>query len=242
MPETKLNDEKVLQMFVDRLIADKGGDTLEAKQKEILQGELLEELDERMQSAMIKALPDAKLMELEGMLDAEAPDEEIENFFANAGVSFDEPLKKAMDEFRTDYFRGKIKTSVKLPAEAPKAGVQPVVSATETVAMAEAPKVEAQPVQGATSAVPGRSDVNGVADVVNVVTPVQQVTPAQAAPLQAAPDLMDALNAATANLNATTANLNPAGNVAPVDPVTDATAGNMNAGINTNNGMTGEEA
>lgn len=125
MPENKLNDEKVLQMFVDRLIADKGGDTLDAKQKETLQGELMAELDERMQQAMIRALPDAKLMELEKMLDADASDEEIESFFANAskdaGVDFDPEIRKVFEAFRTDYFKDKIKVSVKASVLAPAA-------------------------------------------------------------------------------------------------------------------------
>ena len=254
MPENKLNDEKVLQMFVDRLIADKGGDTLDAKQKETLQGELMAELDERIQQAMIRALPDAKLMELEKMLDADASDEEIESFFANAskdaGVDFDPEIRKVFEAFRTDYFKDKIKVSVKTSALAPAASASAgATSATPSVATAQAPAVApvamptpvaGQPTQGTTSAVPGQSNVEGVANmgavsaapaqsVAPVETPVQPavsspvapvaepVTPsavqsaqpaaAEEKPLQAVPNLMDALNTATANLNAAAANM-----------------------------------
>lgn len=190
MPENKLNDEKVLAMFVDRLIADKGGDTLDAKQKETLQRELLEELDERIQQAMIRALPDAKLMELEKLLDEDAPDEEIEGFFKGADADFDPAIRKAMDEFRTDYFKDKIKVSVKTsileaaPAaatEAPKAEVSPAVpvapapaataapAALATSAASPAAPAAGQPVQGAVSVVPGQSNVEGVANAVSAI-------------------------------------------------------------------------
>lgn len=312
MPENKLNDEKVLAMFVDRLIADKGGDTLDAKQKETLQKELLEELDERIQQAMIRALPDAKLMELEKLLDEDAPDEEIEGFFKGADADFDPAIRKAMDEFRTDYFKDKIKVSVKTsiletaPAtvtEAPKAEVSQAVSETPvtptpaatadpagsaTPVTAPVAPAAGQPVQGTVSAVPGQSNVEGVANTdaqgqapaaqpqvvtqgANTVpaapaisaaqtvqaTPAAQTTPAasvtpvvQAAPvataapaeqlLQAAPNLMDALNTATANLNTATANLNPVtgdSNVATANLNTDA-----GANVATNTDTTGKEA
>lgn len=186
MPENKL-DEKVLAMFVDRLIADKGGDTLDEKQKETLRGELREELDERMQRAMIKALPDEKLMKLEELLDADAPDEEIESFFANAGVSFDAPLRKAMSDFRDDYFTGKIKVSVKTTVM-PKA-TAPVASEVPAPAQpAVSSPAASQPVQGTVSDVPGKSDVEGVADAVNASAQGAQTEPMTmpAAPVQTA--------------------------------------------------------
>lgn len=314
MPENKLDDEKVLRMFVDRLIADKGGDTLDVKQKGILQKELLEELDERIQQAMIRALPDAKLMELEKLLDEDAPDEIIEGLFKGAGMDFDPAIRKAMDEFRTDYFKDKIKVSVKTsilevaPAaavETPKVEAAQVGSATSMVPVAPAgPAVSAvapvasagsvapavgQPVQGAVSAVPGQSNVEGVANAVSaaeqgqapavqtqVVAQGANTTPAQPAasaieqPLQAAPNLMDALNAATAGLN-TTVNMNSAAessnaaatnanvaatnaNVATVSMNAPVASANVDASTgvnaNTNNGanaiantdMTGKEA
>lgn len=163
MPENKLNDEKVLRMFVDRLIADKGGDTLDAKQKEILQKELFEELDERIQQAMIRALTDAKLVELEKLLDEDAPDEEIESFFKGAGVDFDPAIRKALDEFRTDYFKDKIRVSVKtsILETVPKA---PVVAAAPEVKAVETAPAAGQPAQGTSSVAPGQSNVEGVAN------------------------------------------------------------------------------
>lgn len=297
MPENKLNDEKVLQMFVDRLIADKGGDTLDAKQKETLQGELMAELDERMQQAMIRALPDAKLMELEKMLDADASDEEIESFFMSAGVDFDPEIRKVFEAFRTDYFKDKIQVSVKTsvlapaPAASTSAGA---TSATPSVATAQAPTVApvampmpgaGQPTQGTTSAVPGQSNVEGVANtgavsaapvqsVAQVETPVQvaasspvapvaepvmpsagqqpvvvqsaQPVAAEEKPLQAAPNLMDALNTATANLNAAAANMgaNP-GTGANLDMAGNNMTENLgagNAGEINNTDLTGKEA
>ncbi len=302
MPETKLNDEKVLRMFVDRLIAEKGGESLEAKQKETLQGELLEELDERIQQAMVRALPDAKLMELEKLLDAEAPDEEIESFFSGAGVDFNPALKKVMSDFQNDYFTDKVKVSVKTkwtakPAEVSKttapaaasetaasegaaapvapAAVPEAAAPVAAVPAADAPSAAAsatiatpavaaqvpvqqvtqqatqgQPTQGTTSAVPGQSNVEGAAQasqpvvmvaaqggaanpaaegMVDVASGVPASSPAPAsglAPagepaLQAAPNLMDALNTATANLNAAAASMG-ATQVNPAEANTEA--------------------
>lgn len=226
MPENKLNDEKVLAMFVDRLIADKGGDTLDAKQKETLQKELLEELDERIQQAMIRALPDAKLMELEKLLDEDAPDEEIEGFFKGADADFDPAIRKAMDEFRTDYFKDKIKVSVKTS-----------ILETAPATVTEVPKAE---VSQAAPAVPVTPAPVAAAAPVGSATPATApVVPAEQ-PLQAAPNLMDALNTATANLNTATANLNPVtgdSNVATANLNTDA-----GASVATNTDTTGKEA
>ena len=149
MPEIK-PDEKVLAAFVDRLIANKGGSTLDATQKETLQGELLEQLDDRIQHAMIGALPDAKIVELEKLLDADAPDEEVEKIFQESGADYSHAIRKAMDDFQTDYFTDKIEVSVKTqaPLRTGKVAASPAVGA---------------PVQGASSAEPGRSDVEGVA-------------------------------------------------------------------------------
>lgn len=302
MPENKLDDEKVLRMFVDKLIADKGGDTLDAKQKETLQGELFEELDSRVQKAMIRALPDEKLVELDKLLDADASDEEIGAIFGNSGVDFGPAVRKVMSDFRNDYFTGKIEVSVKTeaaPAEEPGAETSQVEV-----------KPVAQPTQGTISAVPGKSDVEGVAtpaqaragqpEVIaqgavtqlaqeRVDAPGQQpgvgsvAQPAQTAqvvqaqqmpgvqpgvsnpaqsdvvnvaqpgvaeqPLQAAPDLMTALNNATANLNAAVAGMGGGTAGANVPGAVGAASGaGMSAGgagampnINTTE-KTGEEA
>ena len=149
MPEIK-PDEKVLTAFVDRLIANKGGSTLDATQKETLQGELLEQLDDRIQHAMIGALPDAKIVELEKLLDADAPDEEVEKIFQESGADYSHAIRKAMDDFQTDYFTDKIEVSVKTqaPLRTGKVAASPAVGA---------------PVQGTSSVEPGRSDVEGVA-------------------------------------------------------------------------------
>lgn len=270
MPENKLNDEKVLRMFVDRLIADKGGDTFDVKQKETLEAELMEELDGRIQQAMIRALTDAKLMELEKLLDADAPDEEIEKFFENAGVDFDPAIRKAMDAFRTDYFKDKIRVSVKTSASvAAGAGAPASVAAGAGASVSTlAPAGAGVPAQGVTSAVPGQSNVEGVAnaasaaaqgqtmaakpEVVAQGTPVSGA-PAAAAPvvatpvaeerpLQAAPDLMAALlNAATVSAEQAVPTLGqPATTVSQESTSVNAMTGtNAAQGVNAVTGVNG---
>ena len=48
-------------------------------------------------------LPDEKLVELEGMLDREASDEEIEQFFDGSGVNFEQVAQQTMAAFRSAF-------------------------------------------------------------------------------------------------------------------------------------------
>lgn len=90
----QLTKGKVINVFVDKMMADKGVNDAGLKEQ------LETKLEEQIEQAMIRALPDEKLTELEGMLDREASDEEIEAFFEGAGVDFQGAVEQTMAAFR----------------------------------------------------------------------------------------------------------------------------------------------
>lgn len=101
MPENKPTSQptkaKVINAFVNKMMADKGTDDVALKEQ------LEMKLEEQIEQAMIRALPDEKLVELEGMLDREASDDEIEAFFDGAGVNFEEVAQQTMAAFRAAF-------------------------------------------------------------------------------------------------------------------------------------------
>ena len=101
MPENKPMEQitkgKVINTFVSKMMADKGVE--DAALKEQLEAKL----EEQIEQAMIRMLPDEKLVELEGMLDREASDEEIEQFFDGSGVNFEQVAQQTMAAFRSAF-------------------------------------------------------------------------------------------------------------------------------------------
>ena len=99
MPENKPMEQitkgKVINTFVSKMMADKGVEDAALKEQ------LESKLEEQIEQAMIRMLPDEKLVELEGMLDREASDEEIEQFFDGSGVNFEQVAQQTMAAFRS---------------------------------------------------------------------------------------------------------------------------------------------
>lgn len=94
MPENKPTQAEIVSAFVEKMMADKGVEDA------TLRAELEAKLEEQIEQTMIRTLPDEKLGELEEMLGREASDEEIENFFNEAGVDFQAAVEQAMLAFR----------------------------------------------------------------------------------------------------------------------------------------------
>lgn len=105
MPEIDFNDERALMAFVDKMITDKDAG-VSAEERARLRGELYEKMNERIERAMIGALPDQMLIELDKSIDNGMTDEEIEEFFEGTGIGFSEVVQKAMKEFREEYLSG----------------------------------------------------------------------------------------------------------------------------------------
>lgn len=100
MPESKLTDTKMLVVFVDKLLADKGLE-LEADERQRLRAKLLSEIDEAIEQAIIRSLPDEKLAELSTLTEQpNVADEAIEAVFNGAGVDFQVVVMQTMTDFR----------------------------------------------------------------------------------------------------------------------------------------------
>lgn len=101
MPENKPINQptkaKVINVFVSKMMADKGVNDPALKEQ------LETKLEEQIEQAMIRMLPDEKLVKLEGMLDNNASDEEIEGFFDESGVNFEEAAQQTMAAFRAAF-------------------------------------------------------------------------------------------------------------------------------------------
>lgn len=104
MPEFKVTKNKLLSLFIDRMMVDKGVDGMSLGEQADLRKALAAELDTQIQSAMLEALPEEKLVELDKQLDGGMTDEELELFFEySAGVDFQSVIKDAMERFRKAY-------------------------------------------------------------------------------------------------------------------------------------------
>lgn len=100
MPEIKPTQTRIINTFVDKMMADKDLSAMGAEEREALRRNLQQKVEEQIEQAMLAALPDEKLLELEGLMDNEASDEELDKFFANCGVDFTQAAEQAMVEFR----------------------------------------------------------------------------------------------------------------------------------------------
>lgn len=101
MPDTTLTQENSIDVFVERLMAEKG-DAGGADQSK-LKAELQERVVEKTEEAMLKALPDEKLIELERKLDEGMSDDDLGKFFLNAGVDYQPAVQQAMQELKTEF-------------------------------------------------------------------------------------------------------------------------------------------
>lgn len=104
MPET--NSKQIIDEYLNRLMAEKGASALGAEEQAKMRAELEQKLEEKIGRAMINALPDAKLIELEQLLDMGAADEVMEKFFAEAQADYAEATKAAVEEFSREELNG----------------------------------------------------------------------------------------------------------------------------------------
>lgn len=108
MPEIKPTQTKLINVFVDKMMADKGLDAMSAEEQAMLRKSLREKVEEQVEQAMLGALTDAQLLELERLMDAEASDEELDKFFDNSGADFDGAAEEALVEFRKAFLNSTV--------------------------------------------------------------------------------------------------------------------------------------
>lgn len=169
MPDGKINSERVLTTYVERMIDDKGDATeLGLAERDALRRVLARKLNDAIEKAMLASLPDEKLNELEKILERDGSDEELEAFFDGVeGVDAGPAVEKAMAQVREDYLAGAIVVDLRAERAREEKLRQEMAMAGEdetTVLQNVGDEVPAQgaPTQGAISEVPGRADVEGV--------------------------------------------------------------------------------
>lgn len=103
MPENKLTDAQMLTAFVNKMVTDKGL-VLSDDERQKLRAKLLSELNVAIEQAMIRALPDEKLLELERLTEnPEVTDAAIEAVFTGSGVDFQAVVGRTMNDFRQKF-------------------------------------------------------------------------------------------------------------------------------------------
>ena len=103
MPNTNLNEDQVFAAFIDRLLQTQGITKDTNPQAYQTQAEQLRiELDEAIQREVLNSLSTSQLEQLEQMFDANATDEDIEKFFDNANINYEQAVAIAMKKFREE--------------------------------------------------------------------------------------------------------------------------------------------
>ena len=120
MPNTNLNEDQVFAAFIDRLLQTKGitKDT-NPEQYQTQSEQLRIELDDAIQREVLNSLSTEQLEQLEQMFDANATDQDIEQFFDQANINYEQAVITAMKKFREE--KGETNTNT----EQPTAGNQP---------------------------------------------------------------------------------------------------------------------
>lgn len=107
MPENKINPDMVLSRFLDEIVAVKGAGLSKVERLSLRQ-DLRTQMDEKVDAAIIAALPEDKLLELNNLVEREASEDEIEDFFAKVGVDFEKVALSAVLQFRKDQIGDKV--------------------------------------------------------------------------------------------------------------------------------------
>lgn len=103
MPE-KYTSEEVLSLCLDKMITDKKENAgLDPAQRAQLKKELRERLDDMVNEAMIAAIPDDKIIELDERMKEGMTDKQIEDFLMNSGADFEGAAVQAVAALRKEY-------------------------------------------------------------------------------------------------------------------------------------------
>ncbi|MBQ7802820.1 hypothetical protein IJ380_03130 [Candidatus Saccharibacteria bacterium] len=93
--------EKDIQELVAWMVKEKG---ISEEERKIEEGKLREELEVKVQQAIIHELPVESLKEMNELLDREDfSEEEFDDIIEKSGIKTDEVAKKVLDEFAKEY-------------------------------------------------------------------------------------------------------------------------------------------
>ncbi|MCR4312041.1 MAG: DUF5663 domain-containing protein [Candidatus Uhrbacteria bacterium] len=98
-----MENTNVLEVFVERLLEEKGLANVEPNVLAEMRQDLLERVGERINAEMLAALAPDKVEQLNEMLDGDQSDEQIREFFFANVPNFQEVLTTAIMNFRSAY-------------------------------------------------------------------------------------------------------------------------------------------
>jgi hypothetical protein len=97
-------EDEMLDIFIEKMLIDKGYSELDEETKANFRNEIKEELIFRINEAIVASLPDDKLTELDELFKTDsATAEKINDIIERSGVDVSEPIQKTMMEFREVY-------------------------------------------------------------------------------------------------------------------------------------------
>lgn len=148
MPKLNIKEAEVMDLYITRLVADKGLRETDRAEHGKISHQLQLEFEEACQQALINALPDEKAIELNKKLTADPnfTDAQIEEFFMAALPNSEQVILDTMAKFRANYLGTAKDTS--MTSEQNTSNTVPPVG---------------NPVQGTVSEQPGVSNVEGMA-------------------------------------------------------------------------------
>lgn len=99
-----MSNEEVIEVFIEGLIIDKGQENLPEEEKENLRDELYEKVEDFLSQALVNALPDGGVADLDNMIDAgDVTPEKIKKLLDDAGVDSGAVIVNALVKFRELY-------------------------------------------------------------------------------------------------------------------------------------------
>ena len=99
-----MSEDEILNVFAEGLLMEKGLGEMEPEIKDELREDLVQRLTAQINQAVINALPEEKMRELNTLLESgEASGEKINQIVASAGIDTDTIVSEAMQTFRGVY-------------------------------------------------------------------------------------------------------------------------------------------
>ena len=99
-----LTQEQIIAIYVEKMIADKGIEPTDELRKD-----LREQLSDEITKALILAMPDYLVNQLNDDLDGGADDEKIAKAIDESGIDVETITEQTMKAFRDDYLNGEEK-------------------------------------------------------------------------------------------------------------------------------------
>lgn len=99
-----LTQEQIVAIYVEKMIADKGVEPTDE-----LRAELREKLSDEITKALILAMPDYLVNQLNEELDGGADDEKIAKAIDESGIDVETITEQTMNAFRDNYLNGEEK-------------------------------------------------------------------------------------------------------------------------------------